>query len=64
VIVRDKVHCIGKWVNQVTFEPCREYPLGEQQIPDPYKKSPAFFASIFDQIDQSVEAWAKKLWQG
>jgi len=44
-----KVHCIGKWV--------------DQHIPDPYQKSPEYFASILALIEQSVDAWAEKLWR-
>jgi len=44
-----KVHCIGKWT--------------DQQIPDPYKKSPEFFASILVLIQQGVNAWVEKLWR-
>ncbi|MDQ6996435.1 MAG: low molecular weight protein-tyrosine-phosphatase [Mariprofundus sp.] len=46
---RGKVHSLGKW--------------GDQQISDPYKKSPAYFASILMLIEQGVDAWADKLWK-
>jgi len=45
-----KVHCLGKW--------------SEKDIPDPYKKSPEYFASILIPIEQGVDDWAKKLWKG
>jgi len=44
-----KVHCIGKWT--------------DQHIPDPYKKSPEFFASILVLIQQGVDAWMERLWR-
>jgi len=47
---RGKVHCIGKWA--------------KNEIPDPYKKLPEYFASILVLIEQGVDAWAEKLWKG
>ncbi len=44
-----KVHTLGKWL--------------EQEIPDPYKKSPEFFASTLALIEQGVNAWSEKLWK-
>ena len=44
-----KVHCLGEW--------------GETDIPDPYKKSPEYFASILVSIEQGVNDWAEKLWK-
>ena len=44
-----KVHCLGKW--------------GETDIPDPYKKSPEYFASILIPLEQGVNEWAEKLWK-
>jgi len=43
-----KVHELGKW--------------GNHQVPDPYKKSPEYFASTLTLIEQGVDAWAEKLW--
>jgi len=61
---RGKVHCLGKWGDKVNSGHGREYPLGENEIPDPYKKSPEYFASILVLIEQGVDAWAEKLWKG
>jgi len=43
-----KIHSLGKWM--------------ELEIPDPYKKSPEYFASTLALIEQGVDAWAEKLW--
>jgi len=44
-----KVHCIGKWI--------------DLEIPDPYKKSPEYFASVLGLLDQSIALWVAKLWK-
>jgi len=47
-MVCGKVHGIGKWI--------------DQEIPDPYKKSPEYFASVLGLLDQSIDPWVSKLW--
>ncbi|MDQ6959945.1 MAG: low molecular weight protein-tyrosine-phosphatase [Mariprofundaceae bacterium] len=61
--VRGKVHCLGKWNNQVNAGHGREYPLGDQQVPDPYKKSPEYFEHVLEMIEKGVDGWATKLWK-
>ncbi len=47
---RGKVFLIGKW-------------LDNQEIPDPYKKDKAAFASAASLIESGLNAWQKKLWK-
>ena len=47
---RGKVHLIGKWNDN-------------QEIPDPYKKEDAAFASASALIESGLDAWQKKLWK-
>jgi protein-tyrosine phosphatase len=43
-----KVMLLGKWLDNL-------------EINDPYRKSAEAFALVFEQIEQSCQAWAKKL---
>ena len=47
---RGKVHLIGKWDDN-------------QEIPDPYKKDEAAFASASALIESGIDAWQKKIWK-
>jgi protein-tyrosine phosphatase len=47
---RGKVHLICKWDDN-------------QEIPDPYKKDEAAFASASALIESGLDAWQKKLWK-
>ncbi len=47
---RGKVHLICKWDDN-------------QEIPDPYKKNEAAFASAATLIESGLDAWQKKLWK-
>jgi len=47
--VRGKVHLLGKW--------------SDREIPDPYRKSPEFFANTAKLIEEDVAAWATKIWR-
>ena len=47
---RGKVYLICKWNNN-------------QEIPDPYKKNEAAFASAAALIEDGLNAWQKKLWK-
>ena len=47
---RGKVHLLGKWQ--------------DVEVPDPYQKSAAHFAQALELIEQGVDAWAERLWQG
>jgi len=44
-----KVHCIGKWT--------------EQEIPDPYKTPPEYFAYVLGLLEESIDVWVAKLWK-
>lgn len=46
---RGKVHLICKWDDN-------------QEIPDPYKKDEATFASASTLIESGLDAWQKKIW--
>jgi len=45
---RGKVHMLGKWA--------------DMEVPDPYRKSPEYFAYTLGLIEQGVDQWAEKLW--
>jgi len=45
---RGKVHTLGKWA--------------DVEVPDPYQKSPEYFAYTLGLIEQGVDQWAAKLW--
>lgn len=47
-VARGKVHLLGKW--------------NEREIPDPYRKSPEFFANTAKLIEEDVAAWAARIW--
>lgn len=47
---RGKVHLIGKWSDN-------------QEIPDPYRKDKAAFASAASLIEAGIDAWQNKLWK-
>lgn len=48
-VTRGKVHLLGKW--------------NEREIPDPYRKSPEFFANTAKLIEEGVAAWAARIWR-
>ena len=47
---RGKVHLIGKWI-------------GNQEVPDPYKKDEKAFSLAASLIESGLDAWQKKLWK-